>query len=213
MLRPSFLRHRAKVPPVNPSELSPHPFHRHSIRLKGFDYSQRGLYFVTICAYRKRCLFGKVVNKAVHLTALGRIVDQTWLEIPLHFPHVELQPFVVMPNHIHGVLAIVRSQVKRPHLVGAQHAAPLQDPDPSLPNPTPRVLPGSLSALVRSFKAAVTKRAKILRPCPTDPIWQRNYYERVLRSGKEFGDASRYIWENPLKWDADLENPARKPDS
>jgi hypothetical protein len=80
--------------------------HRRSIRLKGYDYSQLGAYFVTICAHDRACLFGEVVNSQIQLNEAGRFVEQCWLEIPLHFPQVELDGYAVMPNHVHGIIVI-----------------------------------------------------------------------------------------------------------
>ncbi len=174
-----------------------HPGHR-SIRLKGHDYSAPGLYFVTICAGMKRCIFARVAAARVELTAFGRIARDSWVAIPSHFARVNLYGFVIMPNHMHGLIEIGCQ-------VGAQHAAPLLGlpPDESRRHV---VKPGSLSVIVRSFKAAVTMRARKELDWKGE-IWQRNYFERVIRDGQEFSDASRYIAENPMKWEWDRENP------
>ena len=172
---------------------------RRSIRLKGYDYSQPGLYFVTICAQGKQCLFGRIEGTRVCLTKLGALVQKCWDEIPNHFPFVGLEAFVVMPNHIHGILGF------HPR---AQHAAPLQTAK-AVARPVVHVIPGSLAAVVRSFKSAVSTRAHSVHDRRARSIWQRNYYERVLRNGKEFDNAARYILENPLRWEWDEENPAR----
>ncbi len=168
--------------------------HRRSIRLKDRDYALPDLYFVTICAHERRCVFGCIENGSLAPSELGRLVRECWVAVPEHFPRVALQEFVIMPNHIHGVIAITP-------LVGAQHGC-------ALPGgaTTDGVKPGSLGAIVRSFKAIVARRARNQLGWK-GPIWQRNYYERVLRDGKEFSDASRYIAENPMKWERDRENP------
>jgi REP-associated tyrosine transposase len=152
---------------------------RRSIRLKAFDYSQAGVYFVTICTNKRRCLFGEIRGRMMHLSALGRIVRECWLEIPLHFPGLELGPYVVMPNHIHGILVFN----KRP-----RHAVPLRDTTPKF-EAFGRPVRGSLPTVIRSFKAPVSER---MRGTPALRVWQRNYYERVLRSGDEFHQASPY---------------------
>ncbi len=123
--------------------------HRKSIRLKGYDYSQAEAYFVTIVTYRREYLFGDVVGGEMRGNTLGKIVQECWNEIPAHFPNVEVDAFVAMPNHVHGIIII--------HPVGAQHAAPL--PAPLTQPQLPHVKPGSLAAIVRSLKSPVTRRA------------------------------------------------------
>ena len=166
------------------------------MRLKGRDYSAPGLYFVTICATQKRCIFGRVREKRVQLTMLGHIAHESWSSIPIHFARVNLHVFVIMPNHMHGIVEIAQTGL-------AQHAARLQG---NRQLPLKGVQSGSLSAIVRSFKAEVSRRAgEELRW--KGRVWQPNYYDRVVRDGREFADASRYILENPQNWDRDLENP------
>jgi len=178
-------------------DLSPAP------RLKHRDYSSPGSYFVTICADFKRCVFGDVQAERVQLSALGRIVREAWIGIPFHFARIRLHESIVMPNHVHGIVEIVQ------FLTGAQHAAPLQEVAVS---PT-RLVGGSLSVIVRSFKAEVTRRAHLELNWAGE-IWQRNYFDRVIRDGQEFSDATRYIRENPMRWQWQrkelVENPGRK---
>jgi REP element-mobilizing transposase RayT len=173
-----------------------HPGH-HSIRLTHRDYRTPGIYFVTICTHQKKCIFGKIVSNTAWPSALGQIVHECWIAIPSHFAHVNLHAFVIMPNHVHGIIEIAGH--------GAQHTAPLQriglgEDRKAL------VHAGFLAAVVRSFKAAVTRRARV-ESCYAEEIWQRNYFERVVRDGQEFADTCRYIGENVMKWDGDLENP------
>src|ERR1700680_4851963 len=164
-----------------------------SRRLQTRDYTSPGLYFVTICANFKYCIFGSVIDGNVQLTPLGQIARQTWLQIPSHFGSASLHAFVVMPNHLHGIIEIGAKGL-------AQHAAPVQG---KLPAATPQ--DASLSVIVRSFKAEVTKRGRLELNCKGE-IWQRNYFDRVIRDGREFSNASRYIAENPSKWEWDREN-------
>ena len=173
---------------------------RRSIRLKHRDYTLPDVYFVTVCAHERRCIFGRVVDACVEPTGLGQVAHECWVAIPQHFPQVALHEFVVMPNHIHGLIAIMPSP-----LVGAQHGCAL--PRGATSN---GVTPGSLGAIVRSFKAIVARRAH-KELSWSGPIWQRNYFERVLRDGQEFANASRYVAENPKKWEWDRENPQFKP--
>jgi REP element-mobilizing transposase RayT len=171
-----------------------HPGH-HTIRLKGFDYSLPGSYFVTICAADKRKLFGRIVASQIELSKIGKIILECWNEIPRHFAAVAIHTSVLMPNHIHGIIGI-GSQKER------KCAAPLPEKD----NGRPTVASGSLGAIVRSFKSAAAKRAHQELGWKGE-VWQRNYFERILRDGQEFADAIRYIAENPMKWEWDKENP------
>ncbi|MEK7441298.1 MAG: transposase, partial [Chloroflexota bacterium] len=113
---------------------NPQKHHRRSIRLQNYDYTQAGAYFITICTYNREFLFGDVVNGEMMLNDYGRIVEEYWNETPTHFPNVETDAFVVMPNHIHGIIVIaksVKAQSAGTHIgphVGAQHAAPLRAP-------------------------------------------------------------------------------------
>jgi REP-associated tyrosine transposase len=177
-----------------------HPGH-HSIRLKGRDYSAPGIYFVTICTHDRKCVFGAITEGELQFSLLGRIVRESWVAVPQHFAHTNLHGFVIMPNHLHGLIEIVRQ-------ARAQRAAPLQE-QASGGDPRPAVRPGSLGAIVRSFKAAVTLRAR-RELSWIGEIWQSNYFERVVRDGQEFSDAGRYIGENPMKWEWDRENPEAK---
>lgn len=174
--------------------------HRRSIRLKNRDYGLPDVYFVTICAHERRCIFGDIVDGHVVPSELGRLGRECWVAIPQHFAQVTLHEFVIMPNHVHGLIAIMPSP-----LVRAQHRCAL--PAGATTN---GVASGSLSAIVRSFKAIVARRAHKELGWK-GPVWQRNYFERVLRDGQEFSDASRYVAENPLKWEWDRENPQSKP--
>jgi putative transposase len=167
---------------------------RKSLRLPFRDYSAPGTYFVTICAENNRCIFGQVEKACVQLTPLGEVVRECWVGIPVHYLNAKLHPFIVMPNHLHGLIELVPTTGK-PRLEIRPRAF-----DPS------GVPPGSLSAIVRSFKAIVTKRAhKEIRL--TEEIWHRNYFERVVRDGEEFSNATRYIAENPQRWEWDTRNP------
>ena len=165
-----------------------------SSRITNRDYSLAGFYFVTICADYKRCIFGKVKGKRVQLSALGRIAHESWINIPYHFSRVNLHELVVMPNHVHRILEITAGL--------AQHAGPLHKRETSAAKGPP---PQSLSTIVRSYKADVTRRAHA-EPNWKGEVWQHNYFDRVIRDAREFLNATRYIAENPLKWEWDREN-------
>ena len=168
------------------------PPRRLHTRLPQFDYAQQGAYFVTLCSRNRTCLFGEILNGEMRSTDLGQLARVTWHEIPTHFPHVELDASVIMPNHLHGVIIIADGRV------GATHASP----EPS--GPPKR----SLGAIVGAYKSAVTKHANRLGLLPDRPIWQRSYYDHVIRSDAALGRIRQYIANNPARWAEDPENPA-----
>ncbi len=167
--------------------------HRRSIRLQGYDYSQAGAYFVTVCTQNKTCLFGEIVDDEMRLNEMGSTAERCWRAIPKHFHHATLDMFVIMPNHIHGIVLLDD--------VGARHAVPLR----------PRFgqsVPGSLSTLMRSYKSAVSKEINAMRNTPGAAVWQRNYYEHIIRDESSLARIREYIENNPLQWALDRENPA-----
>jgi putative transposase len=169
---------------------------RRSIRLPTYDYAQGGAYFVTICAYRRRCLFGQVVGSEMRVNEMGAIVEEEWFRSPAIRPNVVLDAFVTMPNHVHGI-------VLHDSGVGATGRSPVQPSGPGR---------GSLGAFVGSFKAAATRRLKALRDAPEGLLWQRNYYEHIIRDDKGLAAIREYIDNNPANWANDRENPdALKP--
>lgn len=180
----------------------PNKHHRRSIRLKNYDYSQPGAYFITICTHNRQCLFGEIVNGEMVLNEYGEIAKQCWLEIPVHFPHVQLDEFVIMPNHVHGII-----------IVGSRHALTLQIAVPpqqieQFGKPTH----GSIPTIIRSYKSACTKQINIIHQSPANPVWQRNYYEHIIRNENELDSIREYIINNPLKWSFDLENSEKQKD-
>ena len=180
----------------------PSRYHRRSIRLKGYDYTRPGAYFITICTHERAHLFGAVVEGEMQLNDAGRIAEQCWRNIPVHFPHVQLDAFVIMPNHVHGVLWIVAHDGAR---VGATHASPLRN----APIPPRGPVPQSIGAIIGQFKSAVTRQINALRNAPGAPVWQRNYYEHIIRNEQALNAIRRYIVENPLRWPLDRYNPER----
>jgi len=160
---------------------------RKSTRLPHYDYSSPGYYFVTVCTYNHQCIFGEVINEKMILNKLGDVVQNCWDAIPSHIPDTKLDAFKIMPNHIHGIIFITD--------VGVMHASPLRNQS----GPKPR----SLGSIVGSFKSACTNRINRIRNTPGNPVWQRNYYERVIRDEDELNQIREYIVHNPLKWDLD----------
>lgn len=179
------------------TKFDPQKHHRRSIRLKGYDYSQEGAYYVTIVSWRRDFLFGEIVNQEMMLSKRGQIADTCWREIPKHFPHVELGAYVIMPNHMHGIIVI--NDDRR----GAIYRAPTDDANIEKFG---KPVKGSLPTIIRTYKAAVTRL--IGRELNETGIWQRNYYEHIIRDETDLQNKTDYIESNPLLWDEDDENPA-----
>jgi putative transposase len=173
--------------------------HRRSIRLRGYDYTRVGAYFITILTHmRERSLCGisrgAEGDAYVTLTLAGEIAQQCWDSITEHFPHVSLGAFQIMPDHLHGIIIIDRPP---PALVKEEVRIGLH-PDGRI-MPTGRV-PGSVGAIVSSYKSAVTKQVNESRRTPGGKVWHANYYERIIRDDGEHERIARYIAENPMKW-------------
>ena len=171
----------------------PDKHHRRSIRLAGYDYSQMGAYFVTVCAHDRRCLFGVVEDGAMRLNGLGEIVADEWAKTAEMRRRISVDAFVVMPNHLHGILVIndCRGTLQRAPTT-EQFGRPTSD---------------SIPTIVRLFKSATTKRINQMRGMPGFPVWQRNYFEHIIRDEAECGHARDYIEMNPARWAEDMENP------
>ena len=182
------------------SKYDPQKHHRRSIRLKDYDYSQSGAYFVTICLHNeKQHLFGEIADGEMQLSSYGRIIQECWDAIPMHFPTVELDAFVIMPNHLHGIILIVND--------GTTHASPVPNTRHSNTRPHgPKR--GSLDAIVGSFKSAASKHINRLRDSPGAKIWHRNYYETVMRHERMLNARRQYIESNPANWEFDEHNIA-----
>jgi len=176
---------------------NPHIHQRRSIRLKDYDYSSAGAYFVTICTHDKECWLGDLVNSEMVLSEIGQIAKALWLEIPQHFENVILDDFIIMPNHVHGIVLNTDSR-------GVQLNAPTKTNYYSTISPKKN----TLSVVIRTYKAALT------RACRQQGYeffrWQRNYYERVVRNQKELNRIWQYIANNPLQWESDNENPKNR---
>ncbi len=192
----------------------PEKHHRRSIRLRGYDYSQSGSYFITICTHNRECLFGDVVDGKMILNEFGNVAQQCWLEIPQHFEHVELDAFVVMPNHVHGIIIINNNndvekiaaknelmkndanigEAKNYKNVGAKNFSPLHENRFCSPSRT-------IGSIVRGFKIGVTKWFRQNTDIYT--VWQRNYYEHIVRDEMDLQRIRQYIMDNPKNWGMD----------
>ncbi|MGB8593356.1 MAG: transposase [Candidatus Acidiferrales bacterium] len=167
---------------------------RRSLRLPDYDYRDPGVYFFTICSHGRRCTFGRIVALNMQLNHSGKIVWQCWRDLPRHFPSVQLDQFIVMPNHVHGLLALHKRSNGRAGL----------RPAPTVSNDKGPHLANVIGAL-KSFSARQINRQ---RGTPGTAVWQRNYFERVVRSGDELAAIQHYIDENPMRWASDRENSA-----
>jgi putative transposase len=165
--------------------------HRRSIRLKEYDYAQPGGYFVTIVTYQRDLFFGEIMDEEMVLNDFGKIADECWRAIPEHFPNVELGAYVVMPNHVHGIITITDGR-------GTIYRAPTQEQ-------FQKPVTGSIPTIIRTYKSAVTRI--IGREHNTTGIWQKNYYEHIIRNHEDWDRIHRYIESNPSMWAEDEENP------
>ena len=173
-------------------KFDPKIHHRRSIRLKGYDYSLAGAYFVTIVAWQREMLFGEIINEEMELNELGQIVSEKWKWLGTQYEYVELGIWVVMPNHFHGILIIERRDTAR--------CVPTRVNENRMFG---EMQPGSLSAIIRSFKSAVTKRINELRNMLGKEVWQKGFYEHIIRNENDLYNIRKYIELNPLQWEID----------
>ena len=188
---------------------NPKIHHRKSIRLKGYDYSREGLYFITICVHQRQCLFGEIVGvenfqpenfqplqQEMILNKAGTIANECWLEIPTHFPKAVLHEHIVMPNHVHGIIELTQDGI----------ANELNR------NEFQKMIPRSIGSIVKGFKIGVTKwfrnnagivGAENFLLLPPEKIWQRNFHEHIIRDEKSYQRISEYIINNPKNWKQD----------
>lgn len=188
---------------------NPEKHHRRSLRLKGYDYSQSGLYFITLCSHMRENIFGycnvgtgsepvcfigddhNKDNSIIILNEFGTIVEDTWYDLPNHNKGIILHEFVVMPNHVHGIIELAKDGISciqtkyKPRGTGCE------------PVPT---IETNLSEIVRQFKTFSSRRINKLRNSPGVPVWQPRFYEHIIRDEKSFYAICRYIAENPQRW-------------
>jgi len=181
--------------------------HRRSIRLQGYDYSQAGAYFVTICTQGRACLFGGIENDAMTLNEYGCVVRDEWLKTAEVRAEIQVGEFVVMPNHFHGIVIIDSGMV----VMGRGTARRALTEYTARRAPTMerfgQPISGSLPTIIRAFKSAVTKRINEIRQLPGIQVWQRNYYEHVIRNEADYGQIAEYIFDNPRRWEEDALHP------
>ena len=154
----------------------PQKHHRRSIRLRGYDYRDPGAYFVTICTDERRYLFGEIIDDEMHLNDIAQAVQWIWNAMPERFPTIELDQYVIMPNHIHGIIVLHAYE-------GAMNCAP------------------TLGLILRTFKALATRYLHAAGA--TDFAWQRNYHEHIARKEGNLNGIRQYIIDNPIRWKED----------
>jgi REP element-mobilizing transposase RayT len=192
---------------------------RKSIRLKGYDYSQEGLYFITLCCQNRECLFGQIHNGSMILNDAGKMIENEWLNLENRFPNIELHEFIVMPNHFHGILKIVgaalavaQSTPVRAALVDAQSTLAVAQNEmetQTIEGQPQGIAPTkTIGDMMGAFKSITTveyiRGVKNLGWKPFDgKIWQRNYYEHIIRNEQSYQNISNYIINNPAKWQDD----------
>ena len=190
------------VRPPKTMVYDPEIHHRRSVRLHGYDYSQPGEYFLTICTYEMRMIFGRVVEGRMELNDFGRIADDEWRRSAIIRKELELDEFTVMPNHVHGIVRIVDLNGQ-----GARPCAPT--PSREGTGPIPARCPRSVASFVAGVKPAIKTRINQLRNSPGAPVWERNYHEHIVRDGHELEILRDYIRHNALRWSCDRYNPDR----
>jgi len=172
---------------------------RHTIRLRGFDYSQANWYYVTICTNHHESLFvHSAFANNLQLNDIGQIAHQCWLDIPNHYSNVKLDEFIIMPNHVHGII-IINTQTTR-----ANNDSPLPNNNQSQPRIQTHGTSNTIGAIVRGFKIGVTKWCRA--NTQIYDVWQRNYYEHIIRDKGELTHIRKYIKDNPKNWETDKLN-------
>jgi len=172
---------------------------RKSIRLQEYDYANQGAYYVTICTWKRECIFGDLIKLSLQLNSLRDIVMQCWQDLPNHYRNIELDEFMIMPNHLHGIIwingDIARAGLPLPTNVGAGL------------KPAPTRKQHGLPEIVRALKTFSSRQINQLRQTPGKPVWQRTYFDRIIRNETELYKIREYIRNNPLQWELDENNP------
>ena len=171
---------------------NPEIHHRKSIRLKGHDYSQDGFYFITLRCWNRNHFFGKIQNGVMFFNDLGKIAHEEWKNTQNIRPYVILHEFVIMPNHIHGIIELSGMQLKCQE--GRMQFAPTNYANTNFKSPS-----HTIGSIIRGYKSAVTKQS--ISHNKESPLWQRDYYEKIIRTKTAFNTISRYIRNNPQNWE------------
>ena len=178
----------------------PDKHHRRSIRLQDYDYTQPGAYFVTICTHNHECLFGQVIGAEMHLSNYGQIAHDEWTKTAVVRSYVTLDAFIIMPNHVHGIIIIVGTwQGTR------RRRVPTRPTSEAFSRP----VPGSLPTIIRSYKSTVTRQINDLRHTPGSTVWQGRFYEHIVRDDDDLHRIREYIINNPARWEYDRYHPTK----
>jgi REP-associated tyrosine transposase len=164
---------------------------RKSTRLPDYDYTLPGAYFITICTNAGECIFGEVIEEKLRLNQYGEIVNDEWIKTAQIRSFIELDSYIIMPDHFHGIVIIKDTGTARRAPTAERFSKPVE---------------GSLSTVIRSFKSAVTRRINILRETPGQTVWQRGYYEHVIRHNEKINLVREYIAYNPARWSLGRKN-------
>ena len=184
---------------------NPDRYRRRSIRLQGYDYTSPNAYFVTICSYNHESLFGDVKMDKIVLNQFGRIIFEKWNQIPKYFKNTQIDQFIIMPNHLHGIVIIVTAKHSSEEFTESLNNKH-KNASPSHPAGT---MPDSVSSIIQNFKSVTTRKINQIRKTSSAKLWQRNYYEHIVRNEKELNQIREYIIDNPLKWEFDEDNPKK----
>ena len=179
---------------------NPDIHHRRSIRLRNFDYASAGAYFVTICVQGRECLLGEVADGVMGANDAGRMVESVWHGLPDRFAGIELDEFVIMPNHVHFILFLVGAGLALPGHKIIQEEDGASKEGGASPAPT-------LSDVAGAFKSLCAIKVNRMLARTGRPLWQRNYDERIIRNDAELEKFRAYILLNPDRWAGDEENP------
>jgi len=193
-------------------------YHRHSLRIKNYNYSLPGAYFITICTYRKENILGYIIDGKIELNVLGKVTVREWLKTFQIRKNVQLDEYMIMPNHFHGIITLTennghnslcpyKNNQKPYNCRGTMHRA-----HPSIHESFGKPIPDSIPTIIHLFKSAVTRGIKRLDYPFFYSVWQRNYYEHIIRNERELKRIREYIQNNPLRWQYDRENQKGKPD-
>ena len=183
----------------------PNLHRRRSIRLKGYDYSQGGAYFITICTQNRECSFGDIMDGRMGLNDAGQMIERWWNELMGKYPHIKIDAYIVMPNHFHGIIIVGATLCGRPEIINRQPHHQIGQPH--------RVAP-TIGEIIDWFKTmTINEYIRGVKQHNWQPfhgkLWQRNYYDRIIRNEKELNQIREYIFNNPFQWAEDEYNPEK----
>jgi putative transposase len=190
-------------------EFDPEKHHRRSIRYEGYFYSLPGAYFVTLLSFRRICMFGEIEDGVVRQKEIGELISNCWRRIPSHFDNTSLDEFVLMPNHLHGIIFIKDSLGQGEAFADDESLQSELNSANASPLRQIGTQPGSLGAIIQNFKSVSTRLVNKEYFEPGMRLWQKNYYERIIRNERELNAIRQYIRDNPLYWEMDRENPGK----